>query len=186
MNIIADIVDLYLFNLPETKEELHNTKLLLVNSSIVFIFSLLSRSIGYSLVIEESFYSFLILLITQLFFTIVGIFIFTIWTGFVASVSKKNWFLSQFLAIMFVAHSPFFLLLPVSLICYYANFTSLYFLIEFILMLNVISRILKYTKIYFDFNKNQIFLLITLPILIVLVLISLPVLFLILFFYGII
>lgn len=184
MEKILQTIDLYLFELPAEREELQKINVSIVYSGVVFLLSLLCRSIAYSLITEGGIYSWSILVVNNLIFSIIIIFVFLFWVLIIASFSKKMWELNHLLSLIFVSYSPFLLLVPLSLICYYLEIEYVYFLTEFVIITTVISKLLKNVKTYFGFKKTEMFILLTVPIMIVLGIIFLSFAGLILFFYG--
>lgn len=164
MQQFVEKINLYLFNPPVEKEEIQKVGLSITECGLIYILSLISRSIGYSLITQSDIFSFIFFLLTNFIFSIITIFIFLLWVLFIASVSKKEWEFYNVLSITFVSHSPFFLLLPVSLVCFYFDIRQIYFLVEFIIFVNVISKIFKNVKTYFKFSKIQMFILVLVPI----------------------
>ncbi|MEN3014011.1 MAG: hypothetical protein ABDH23_05305 [Endomicrobiia bacterium] len=180
---IKTILDEYIIDLNKKIID-ENFKISLSSAFIIYLLALLTVSLAYSIIFGLNIFDWFSLMVTNLIFSIFVLILFLIWTSFISGVFKKSASLGKFLALVFLSHSSYFLLLPFSLICYRLNLDYLFSFLQFLLFLIVVKRILKYTKIYFKFNNLHMFFVIGLPALFIMFLILLPVLFLIFYFYS--
>ncbi len=180
----TDLLDIYLFKQPYSKESFQYIEISYFYSILIFLISLFARALSYSILSNLDIYSFLILFLENLLIVVVIIFLFIVWVAFFVAVSKKIIVLKNYLFIILSSFSPLLLLLPVSIILYYFNFSSLFLLIEFVVSIYIFTLILRKTKIYFNFSNGQIFLLVFLPFLFLFLVVLIPFMIILFFMYG--
>ncbi len=180
----VDLLDTYLFKPPYSKDSFKYIEVSYFYSILFFSLSLLSRALGYSILSNLDFYSFLILFLENLFVLIISIFLFVVWVSFFVAVSKKIMVLKNYLFIILSSFSPCILLLPISIILYYFNLKSLFAFIDFIISCYIFFRIINKTKLYFNFNSGHIFLIIFLPFLFLLLSVAVAAIVILFLIYG--
>ncbi|MCX7910337.1 MAG: hypothetical protein N2505_01975 [Endomicrobia bacterium] len=180
---ITTLLDDYILNLDKNFKN-DNLNISVFPSFLVYFLSIFSVSISYGIIYELDIISWFSLVISNFIFSIIIIFLFSMWTSFISAIFKKNNSIDKFLSLIFSSHSTYFLLLPLSFVFYYFKFTYFFSFFQFFVILLIIKRILKYTKNYFKFNNLHMFFIVGLPCLFIMVLMFLPIIFVVFYFYS--
>lgn len=176
------LLDDYILNLSKNLKE-GRLNISIAPSFIIYLLSLISASLAYGVVFQLDIFSWLSLFITNLIFSLLILLLFIIWISFVTAIFNKNKAIDKFLSLIFSSHSTYLLLLPFSLICFNFKLEYLFSLFQFFVMLITIKRILKYSRIYFNFNNFHMFFLVGIPILFSMLLMLLPIILLFYYFF---
>ena len=167
-----------------TKEKIESFEYNIFISIFIFILALFSRTEAYSIVYSVDIISFLNFFIVNFVSIIFILCIFTIWVCFVSVLFKKNVFVGKYFSGLLTMFSIYFLLLPISLVSLHFDLQLLYFFIEAIFSLIVLTRILRYTKEFYSFNQKEMFFVIGAPIIFISLLFLFPIVYVYLFIYG--
>lgn len=153
-------------------------------SVTLFIAGVLSETLSSALIHNFSGSSWSISFLIRLGGYVIVIMLYLMWVTFFSAILKKHSEVYKLLFFIFSNFSPFILLLPVTIIAIYFDLVSMVYLIEIFIILSVINRILKHTKLCYSLTDTQIGLIVSLPIAILMLIIFLPIIFFLLTLYG--
>lgn len=166
---ISNIIDVYVIDFITSKiDKFEDKKFSVVTSLLIFVLAILSRIVAYSVVSERSFSFCSIAFFGNIIMLLFLILVYLFSTLLVCLLSQKKVQVDQLLCIIFNSFSLYFLLLPIGLICYYFGWSTVYFVIEFVIFINIFFHVLKYSKLYLNFSKLQLFFVVLIPVLILL------------------